>query len=148
MIFDSLENIHLYRSLSENFSKAVDYILSIDLENLDVGRYEVDESIYAMVQTPNLLPFEQQRYENHKKYLDIQLVISGHETMYCRQNGLTLVEQYDAEKDIAFYSGERGIKLDFGKNDFVIYFPQDAHAPCCSDKATDISKKLVVKVRC
>ena len=52
---------------------------------------------------------------------------------------------YDAAKDITFYDGpaEKYIKVCPGE--FVIFFPQDGHAPCIADTAE--IQKVIFKIK-
>ena len=71
------------------------------------------------------------RLEAHRKYIDIQYVIAGVEEMgwnariRCQQpHG-----QYDAEKDIEFFADTPNSYVTVHPGEFVIFFPDDAHAP-------------------
>jgi YhcH/YjgK/YiaL family protein len=85
------------------------------------------------------------RLEAHRKYIDIQFLVAGSEeigwrpTAECRQ----VAEKYDASRDIMFFSdlSEAWINLPVGK--FMIFYPDDAHAPLAS---TGDNVKAVIKV--
>lgn len=89
-------------------------------------------------------------YETHHDYIDIQFLISGEEYI----NSLPLeylneIKAYNKAIDAAFYV-EACIKpqeLLLGNGYFAILFPQDGHMPqLCVDKPTSV-KKVVVKVK-
>ena len=52
------------------------------------------------------------------------------------------------EKDVAFYKNiENASKLVLKDGDFAIFFPEDAHKPCCAlNNEPSKVKKVVVKV--
>lgn len=149
MILDTLENAGCYAGLSENFQKAFAFMLSRDFSKEPTQRYAVDgDQVYAFIADVPEMPVEQPRYEAHRKYADIQLVLDGGERMrvlplaQCQEDGA-----FEVEKDIGFYTAGPGTELFFRKGDFAVYFPQDAHMPCCRHPEVPFSRKLVIKVR-
>ena len=76
MIKDKIENAHIYYNISENLEKGFEWIINTDLKTAKDWRYYIDgENIYANVQsyeTKDDAPFE-----GHRKYIDIQYMISG-----------------------------------------------------------------------
>lgn len=42
MIFDELENLAHYKGIYENLDCAIDYLLTYDLNDCELGRYEID----------------------------------------------------------------------------------------------------------
>ena len=86
--------------------------------------------------------------EAHKKYIDIQYLVSGQELM-----GVAPLEEMTEEVearpdgDIWFYHGPVSNILLGGKR-FVALWPQDAHAPCIAvDGKPMPCLKCVVKVQ-
>jgi len=149
MIFDTLENTGCYAGLSENFRKAFAFMQSRDFSREPTQRFEIDgDQVFAFIADVPQMPVEQERYEAHRKYADIQLVLDGGERMRvlplpcCQAAGA-----FDEEKDIGFYTAGPGAELTFEKGDFAVYFPQDAHMPCCRHPQISHSRKLVIKVR-
>ena len=79
MIFGKIEDLYLYRGLSENLAKGIDFLLNFDTTQPD-GKYEVDgENIYALVSTGHTKPAEKPVYEAHRKYIDLQYIVKGEE---------------------------------------------------------------------
>jgi len=158
MIIDKLENAHLYKNLGERISKSFEYIIQTDLKNLAPGKYEIDgENIFALVSEYKTKPESEGKLEAHKKYIDVQYVISGEELMGYSPLGSPafaeattgrqqILEPYKEENDIIFFKGEKSfIKVSAGM--FAIFFPEDVHMPGISaGKISDV-KKLVIKVR-
>jgi YhcH/YjgK/YiaL family protein len=82
MIFDILTNIRRYETLNMGFKKAFNYIETTDLIALPEGRYEIDgEHLYLMVSKERGRKKEAAQLEIHKRYTDIQLVLSGTDYM-------------------------------------------------------------------
>jgi len=158
MIIDKIENSKLYRGLGERISKAFDYIHKTDLKNLKPGRYEIDgENIFALISEYKTKSEAEGKLEAHRKYIDVQYVISGEELMGYAPLGdpafsevsagrQQILEQYKGEKDIIFFKGEKLFtKVSSGM--FAIFFPEDVHMPGISAGNFSDVKKLVIKVR-
>ncbi|MBQ8543197.1 MAG: YhcH/YjgK/YiaL family protein [Bacteroidaceae bacterium] len=146
MILDSIKNLKNYEGLHPNFKKAIDFILNSDLQNLPFGRNEIcGDEIFANVMEAKPRGKEEVPLEVHRKYIDIQIPISGDEVM-----GYTPLEQlpaadYSAADDVALYPvGMLAASYFEVKNSmFTIFFPQDGHAPAVTPVP---EKKIIVKV--
>ena len=78
--------------------------------------------------------------------IDIQIPFNVPESMgYTPRTDLD-EQPYNAEKDITFYDGLAQQYITVHPGMFVIFFPQDAHAPCVSE-ASEI-RKVIFKVKC
>ena len=71
-----------YESLHPRFAKAFEFMRRPDLAELPCGRYEIDGSnCWVMVSEVALKPFaDENQYEVHRAFIDIQSPISGNET--------------------------------------------------------------------
>lgn len=84
---------------------------------------------YFMVQSYTPASSANRLWETHRRFIDVQIILSGSERIgWSPSNMLTIVEPYDAEKDIEVLDGE-GLMHSLGPGDFVILFPTDAHMP-------------------
>ena len=147
MIKDKLENAKIYYSISENLAKGFEWLLSTDLENIANGRYEIDgDKVYASVQDYETKA--DANYESHRKYIDIQYLVSGVE-----QIGVTDLSNcktciaYDDERDLEFYDitvDEEFIELKSGQ--FMVLYPHYDHKPSITKDVKTLVKKIVVKV--
>lgn len=148
MIFDKISNAHLYEGMGEVYKKAFDYIKNTDFSKVELGRYELDgKNLYVMIQEYTAKSIADYKIEAHKNYVDIQFIFKGNERMgYAPLNTLTEKVPYNAEKDIAFYSGNvEWITVSEGM--FGLFFPDDAHAPGIAINDGDIVRKIVVKIK-
>ena len=146
MIIDTLANGSQYVALHPGFKAAFDHLASIDLNALEVGKYEVDGVKYAvMAKDGATKEAASEKFECHDKNIDIQVLISGLETMgwKSRNDCTSLKGEYNAEKDVSFYSDAAESYITLHAGQFVIFYPNDVHAPMIGD---GFIKKLVVKV--
>lgn len=150
MIFDRVANCENYIFLGEKFRKGFDFIKKAVAEDLPVGKYEIDgTNIYAMVQEYTSKPCDGAVFEAHRKYIDIQYVISGIEEIgICDISKGIIKTEYSDETDAAFYEKtDKAGKLVLEDGDFAIFYPNDLHMPGLAfDVETCNVKKIVVKV--
>ena len=146
-IADSLRNVGDYANLGAHFAKAVAFLQRKDLMRLPNGRYELDgENAYAMVQEANLRVWGSGKPELHHKYFDIQLPLSGEETIGVGRFDPKTPGDFDAEKDVGFYDVEVE-PMTLRPGEFAILYPETcAHLPCCSETG-GVIRKIVIKVR-
>lgn len=149
MIVDSLQNISKYASLHPLFAKAFAFIASTDLAALEVGKFDIDgANIRGIVSDKNGTTAAEStaKFECHNAHIDIQVCISGKETIGWKPRGTCVAQkgEYNPEKDVLFY--EDAPDMFFGLTDaqFAIFYPEDVHAPMIGEAAI---KKLVIKVK-
>jgi biofilm protein TabA len=146
MIFDLFTNIHCYEALNRGFIKAIEFLEGTDLDRLAVGRYEIDsDRIYAMVSRDPGRKKEDAQLEVHKKYIDIQLVLSGTDNMGWKplKRCIKPVSRFDRDDDIGFFYDEPDVFLPVGPGFFTIFFPEDSHMPLVGDGELH---KVVIKI--
>lgn len=151
MILDSLENGPRYFPIHSATRAGLDFIKNARAQNLPDGRYDLDgELLYAVIQSYVTGPTVDKLPESHRKYADIQALISGEEAIgWHPVERLEVETPYSVEKDIMFYRnapGETMLRLVPGL--FAVFYPHDAHKPGCSIDAPMDVRKIVVKVAC
>ncbi|MCF3109680.1 YhcH/YjgK/YiaL family protein [Niabella sp. CC-SYL272] len=149
MIIDTIKNGLNYAALHPLFKKAFDYIRQTDLFSTPAGTYVVEEdTVKAIVSEAPGKKAETalEKFECHSRFIDIQYVISGTEQMGWkpRQNCITPNGDYNPEKDVQFYKDAPDTFFTLNAGQFVIFFPEDVHAPMIGD---GLIKKLVMKIK-
>ena len=146
MILDSLKNIGMYESLNPNFKKAIEFICGNDLNVLPLGRNEIcGDLIFANVAEINAKSKEDAPLEVHRKNIDIQIPLTADELMgYAPLDTLPAPDYVEAD-DAALYPKGELVRdyINVAKGEFIIFFPQDAHAPAITPVPM---KKVIVKV--
>jgi YhcH/YjgK/YiaL family protein len=150
MIFDTLAHASHYDKLSPRFAKAFAHIAQLDAHTPD-GRIEVEgDDLFILVQSYDTKPSHEKKFESHRKYADVQVVLAGDEEMHCAPvDMLTPEGVFDEERDFQLYLAfERSSVLRARPGTFIIFLPQDGHMPGCASPAGAMRvKKLVAKVR-
>ena len=147
MITDRIENVYKYTEIPQIVKDFMSNLKS-DISN---GKIILNDDIYVNVETYTTKSVSDGKFETHKKYADIQILVSGSENIYyCDKSALSTDILYNEEKDIEFYSDDvvayPHVKLD-GTN-FVMLLPEEAHAPqVCVNNQQSMVKKVVIKIR-
>lgn len=144
MITDSLNNIGFYKDIIPVCIG--EFISKTDLTALETGRHEISDGVYVNVMEYE--PANNDKYEAHRKYADLQVIICGKEKMKAALLPCGLNDSnYNAEGDyILFEKCEKGFaEFEAVPGMFYYFAPQDAHMP--SIKITEGKvKKAVFKI--
>lgn len=149
MISDTLANAGQYDNLSVHFAKAFAFLRKVD-GTQSLGRHEIDgNNVFALIQKYTTKPMESAQFEVHRKYIDVQYVHTGRETILWAPLAAMKEEKmaYNEEKDAALFKlvpDLTHLHLDAGY--FSILYPQDAHAPRVAWEKTEEVLKVVIKV--
>ena len=147
MILDKIENADLYKAINPLLAEGLKFIVENNFSQIEPGKFFLkDKLLYAMVNEYSTKPLEQCKLEAHKKYIDIQFMVSGEEQMgYTPLIDQKPSEEYNPEKDVVFYEDEVSL-FTVRKGHFAIFFPDDLHQPCIMLNGALPVRKVVVKV--
>ena len=146
MSIDKLENIECYTGISKPLATGLRLLKTTDFSAVPDGKYYLEEDgVFYMVQSYETRE-KNDTPEAHRKYIDIQYIVSGKEAIgYGNLGDMTEEVSANPEGDIWFYHGPLSyVTLESGC--FGIFFPQDAHAPAVAVGGCAPAKKVVVKV--
>ena len=150
MIADTFEQRLRYAILSPRFAAPFEFLEKLPADQPD-GRYDIDgDNCFALVQTYTTRPLAQAMFEAHRRYIDIQFIQAGCETiLWSPLAALTQVTQpYAAEKDIAFFANPpHWTPINLHAGQFAIFFPEDGHAPGIECAGPAEVRKIVIKIR-
>ena len=148
MIIDNLANADKYLSIHPLFAEAFQYIKSVDLEAIEDGKYDVSEGLKSIVATKIGMTAQESeaKFECHNNNIDIQICIKGNETFGWKSRNVCTSQkgEYNSEKDVLFFNEEPSMHFTLNSGEFVIFFPEDVHAPMIGE---DEIKKMVIKVK-
>lgn len=146
MIIDRPGNTCHYEKMHPGFAAAFELIRNFDFSGAESGPAEVDgERLTINVIRGEGKAIEDCKMEAHKRYIDIQYLVSGDE-----QFGWKLVcdceqpiGEFDEAKDVIKYNDAPDGWFPLLPGTFAVFFPEDAHAPMLGKGPIE---KLVVKV--
>lgn len=152
MMMDNLYTSHVdYGQMSAKLDKAFAWLKSNDLTSIEPGQTVVvdAERISAQIQAYQSLHPKEMHFEAHRSYIDIQLVVSGRETIYWAPLARLprINTPYNYDKDVVFFEDpEISVPLRLEAGDYAVFFPTDGHKPKCVVTEPESVTKIVVKV--
>lgn len=148
MIIDSLKNSARYEQLNPYFKQAFDYLKALDFSTLEAGKTVlIEDTLFVMVNDTQLKNKPDAKLEVHNKYIDIQVPVTAAESFGWKERSICtdVTVPFNQEKDIEFYGDTPTTYFTLQPEEFVIFFPEDGHAPCVGEG--DV-RKIIVKVLC
>ena len=149
MIYDKIDNLETYAGISEDIRLGLEWLRDV---NPDIEKcvYELSPRVKAIVSEYNTKEVNENGYEAHREYIDIQYLLKGSEKICCLPlEYLKETKAYSKEIDAAFYEGVnvQTQEMVIGDGYFAIFYPQDGHMPGLNvDKSVEVNK-VVVKVK-
>jgi biofilm protein TabA len=133
----------------QGLERAFEYLARTDLGALPLGRTDIEgDDLYVTVSEAETRAPEQVRFEAHRRYIDIQLVVRGQEAMgVAPVASLVTSQPYDAAKDVEFFTvPQESQTLAIHAGEFAVFAPGDAHRPGLHLDGPHVSRKAVLKV--
>jgi len=150
MILDQLTKLELYKATVPQAEHILSFLKQHNVFELIEGQYPINgESAYIIIQNYQTKPDSEKKWESHKKFIDVQLVLEGTEHIGYRPiDSLNNTEPYNDENDFTLYPNDsvEATYLKLNKGDFAIFYPNDAHKPGVHLQTMHAVKKAVIKV--
>lgn len=148
MIAGTLHRAGRYNALHPAFAGAFAYLASFDSGTPD-GNYSLADGCEARVMSYRSEAAANRRWESHRRYIDIQCVITGRERIDVADiSTLGAATPFDEVNDVMFYadSAAGATRVVVAAGDFTIFFPDDGHRPGIEIEAPVDVRKIVIKV--
>jgi YhcH/YjgK/YiaL family protein len=146
MILDRVDNAARYSPLHPGFRAAFEFLRGDQLAKLPPGRHPIDgERLYVMIGEDPGRGHAGAKLEAHRRYIDIQCPLAGTDEIgwrpfaECSQIDMP----YSDERDVMLFRDEPSDWFTVGAGEFVIFYPQDVHAPLAGSGSL---RKAVFKV--
>ena len=132
----------------QRFLLAAEFLLNLKNEDLTLGRHNVNDHFFYTVQEYVPSGTAEKPYECHRKYVDIQILVSGEELMQIIDiNRTHECSTYDQDKDYTlYYSKDLATNVILRPRSVLILYPKDAHRSMPLKAAHTKIKKIVRKV--
>ena len=111
-------------------------------ENWKEGRYELANGAYANAES--YLTKETSVFERHKKFIDIQIILGGMETIELITP--VIKQPYDENRDIMFVDIPEVSYAHMDEGTYCIIPPATFHKPCMDCCGKHTVRKVVIKV--
>jgi YhcH/YjgK/YiaL family protein len=139
-----------YFKHKDRWDKAFNYLKTTNLQNLEVGRHEVDaDNVFVLIAEYMSKNVDEVPFETHKNYIDLQYLISGIEVMSITSdiNQAEILTPYDAAIDKEFFTVGESSHYVATPDRFFLFFPADMHRTDIKLFESTPVKKIVVKVK-
>lgn len=149
MIYDKIDNFEIYAGISEDIRLGLEWLRDVN-PDIEKGVYELSPRVKAIVSEYTTKEVNENGYEAHREYIDIQYLLKGSEKICCLPlEYLIETKPYNKEIDAAFYveAGVKNQELLIGNGYFSIFYPQDGHMPGIVVITSQIVKKIVIKIQ-
>ncbi|MBQ2750572.1 MAG: YhcH/YjgK/YiaL family protein [Clostridia bacterium] len=145
MILDRIAERATYEKLHPLFKEAFDFLETVTEK--ETGRHELSGGMYVLVNPKNTTkPLGDIKFEAHRKYLDLQYVVSGNPVLtWAPISDLIPDGDYMPDRDLIFFSGE-GTTIALNPGDFFIVYPNDGHKPNGHFETAGEYQVVVVKI--
>ena len=147
MIVGKLGHSQRIEILHPLFGKLFHYIKHHSFSSQETEKIIIDaEKLFINNTYTEGVPKEKQLLETHQTYIDVHILLEGEETIgwKAKEDLQNEVEPYSQEKDYAFYADTPTTYVTIQPGEFVIAFPEDAHAPAIGSGKIH---KLIAKIK-
>lgn len=137
-----------YHKNKPMWDKVFKFLSDSDLVNMPTGKYPIDgDNCFVNVTDSKTKSPEVSKIESHKKYIDLQYIVTDCERMgLVSPEDATVSEPYNPKKDVAFYKSDKIKYHTSSGNIFFLLFPDNYHQASVWVKGENTVRKIVVKI--
>ena len=150
MIIDKIFNFDRYLCLHPDFIKVKQVLDKFSDPTLEPGKYPIDgDRVFAVVQGYDTKEAQPDKFENHRKYIDIQYVVAAAEQIHVKEmTGLTVDFPFDEPNDYEFYkTPDSYVNCELEAGEFAVFYPGESHRPgVMTDHGPVALRKVIFKV--
>lgn len=148
MIYTNMDRILRYLGFSNSLDTAINYLMSADLNQLHMGRNEVDgDDVFINRFDYHTMTPEEAIWEGHERYGDIHVLLSGHEKIGVSDAATLTVTARKPEEDFIGYEGPVQTWCTMTPDDLLIVFPEDIHKVKVIDGESTLVQKACFKFK-
>lgn len=148
MIFLNIGQVKRYDFFKDDIKTCFEYVTNNDLCNLKTGKYNIKgEDIFVNIVEYNTVSKEERFWEAHRDYIDIHFMIKGKEIINLNFISNLNSKEYKKEEDFLSLEGENSSFVTLSENDFLVFYPEDAHMTAIKVDDSELIKKAIFKVK-
>ncbi len=148
MIYDRFDNLGLYCRPGTRLHRALVYARDV-VQNAAEGRTDIDgDRLFASLAAYETGSREERRFEAHRNYIDVQVLLEGEESIdVVLDRDLPVLAAYDEQKEVMFFQPpQHYASLPMRPGYFAVFYPHDIHRPGCRLRGEHRVRKIVMKV--
>jgi len=149
MILGKIAHLDAQTGIDEKLITIIRQALELRPETLAAGRYEIEgDDIFMNVMTFETVNYDAKRYEQHREYLDVQILLNGSERIDFGPLGAAVDPQaYHQDDDYQLCDVVEPVQtLAMEPGMFAVFLPGEPHKPGCINTAEQTITKAVIKV--
>ncbi|MDP3244329.1 MAG: YhcH/YjgK/YiaL family protein [bacterium] len=151
MIYAKLADLKLYQNIP-HLEDILKFINNDDLLKLLDGDFDIlGKDLYLRVMHYNTEPIEKRKFEAHRYYADLQIILSGAEKIQITASDhFDYISDYNTENDVQFFSTlpQYVSDINIEKNQFIFLSAGELHKPMCyHQSASQPVFKIVFKIK-
>jgi YhcH/YjgK/YiaL family protein len=149
MILGRTSELSAQTGIAPQLLAIIKQALALHPESLSAGRHEIDgDDIFMNVMTFDTAEPQSKRYEQHREYLDVQVLLRGEERIDFGPKGAAVEPDiYHEDDDYLLCDAVSPCQtLHMQPGMFAIFFPGEPHKPGCISEASQTISKVVIKV--
>ena len=148
LIYTKLKNIHRYLGQSAALDTAIRYLQSADLRTLTKGRNEIDaDQVFVNRFDYQTMSPEDAIWEGHIQYIDIHVLLSGHEKIGVSNVDSLTQTVCKPEEDFVGFEGPVETWFTMTPEDILIVYPEDIHKVKVIDSESTLVEKACFKIK-
>lgn len=152
LIQEKTEDIPMkYQEVQKVSQEAYDFLSNFDAAKYADGRHELGNGVYVNIFRYETKSRKDAKYEAHRRYIDIQVVLEGEEIISVEHidvmHNHTCLQAFNEEGDAELYaSNVDGDDYVLRQGDFLILPPEAGHMPSIYIGSPAPVRKAVIKV--
>lgn len=149
MILGRISELNAQPGIAPQLLAIIKRALALHPETLSAGRHEIDgDDIFMNVMNFDTTDPQSKRYEQHREYLDIQVLLRGEERIDFGPKGAALEPDiYNEVDDYLLCDAVSPCQtLHLQPGMFAIFSPGEPHKPGCISETSQTISKMVIKV--
>lgn len=151
MIYDTIFYAKRYRGIHPGIDRVLEEVTAYTPDNYPGGRINLEgDNLYLNLAEYDTHSMREGMAEAHQEYIDVMYMVEGSEVIYVKPvDRLSYVtREYDPAIEALLADIDKDCcEIRLEKGDFIILFPEDAHAPACYADRQEHVKKIIGKVK-
>lgn len=151
MLHTTFSELKKYTSVLPNGDRVCEALAALRSAPFAKGRTDVlGDALFVNSVEYDTKSLDASVLEVHKDYIDVMLILEGEETIaVCPTEGAgEVVKEYDPAIEAALYKIPERLSLEYmKKDDVILLFPGECHAPGVDTSLSHKVRKLIAKVR-
>ena len=147
MIYDTLDHLEAYRGVHPGVMRGLELLRDTDFSQWEDGRHEIDgERLFILLQSYET-KLQNDTPEAHRKYIDIQYLLSGQEQIGVTDAARLREIRRDEAADFVGFEGPVECWAPMRPGDLLIVFPEDVHMVKVQYQGPSHVEKAVFKIK-